>query len=154
MNAYINTLSKINKLRRRIEYAKFARNSVNNNNNIQRQIMNNRYRALIREIHPLEEQLFILSANIAPSNINRFKRLKRVIAVQRIAKKTIQKRRQNAARARTVMRRALVVGAHHALTPAQISRFLTPLRRRTVTVPRQPHTTRAVTALTRHLNRK
>lgn len=154
MNAYINTLSKINKLRRRIEYAKFARNSVNNNNNIQRQIMNNRYRALISEIHPLEEQLFILSANIAPSNINRFKRLKHVIAVQRIAKKTIQKRRQNAARARTVMRRALVVGAHHALTPAQISRFLTPLRRRTVTAPRPTHTTRAVTALTRHLNRR
>jgi hypothetical protein len=153
MNAYINTLSKINKLRRRIEYAKFARNAVNNNN-IQRQIMNNRYRSLIRNIHPLEEQLFILSANIAPSNINRFKRLKHVIAVQRIAKKTIQKRRQNAARARTLIRRATVVGAHHALTPAQISRFLTPLRRRTVTAPRPSHTTRSVTELTRHLNRR
>ena len=152
MNAYINTLLKINKQRRRIERAKFARNAVNNNN-IQRQIMNNRYRSLIRNIHPLEEQLFILSANIAPSNITRFKRLKHVIAVQRTARKTIQKRRENAVM-RASARRSFIVGAHHAFTPAQISRFLTPLRRRTGTVPRPSHTTRAVTALTRHLNRR
>jgi hypothetical protein len=138
----MNTQLKLNKLRRQIERARFARNMANNNN--QRQIMNNRYRALIRLTHSLEEQLFGIPPN----------RLRHVVAVQRIAKKTIQKRRQNAARARTAMRRALPVGAHHALTPAQISRFLTPLLRVGTVVHRPAHTTRAVTALTRHLNRR
>ena len=147
----MNTLLKMNKLQRQIGRAKYARDMANNNN--ERSSMNNRYRALVRLTHPLEERLFILSANIPPNNIARIKRTKPVIAVQRIAKKTIQKRRQNAARARTVMRRALPVGAHHALTPAQILRFLTPLRRSTVTVPRPRHTTRAVTALARHITR-
>jgi hypothetical protein len=148
----MNTQLNLNKLQRQIERAKFARNMANNNN--QRQIMNNRYRALIRLTRPLEERIFVLSANISPASVERVKRIRHVVAVQRTAKKTIQKRRQNAARARVVMRRALPVGAHHALTPAQILRFLTPLRRRTGTVPRPSHTTRAVTALTRHLNRK
>jgi len=147
MNAYINTLLKINKLRQRIESARFARNAANNNN--QRRIMNNRYRSLIRNIHPLEEQAAILAP---PGNTHRLKRLRHVVAVQRVARKTIQKRRENAVR-RASARRSLVVGAHHALTPAQILRFITPLRRRTGTVPRPSHTTRAVTALTRHLNR-
>ena len=152
MNSLTNTHLKLNKLRRQIERAKYARNVANNNN--QRQTMNNRYRALIRLTRPLEERIFVLSANISPASVERIKRIRRVVAVQRIAKKTIQKRRENAARARTVMRRALPVGAHHALTPAQISRFLTPYRPRAGTVPRPSHTTRAVTALTRYLNGK
>jgi hypothetical protein len=150
MNAYINTLLKINKLKRRIENARFARNASNNNN--QRQIMNNRYKALIRSKHPLEEQAMLLAANIPPNNVQRLRRTKHVVSVQRISRKTIQKRRENAVM-RAMARRSLVVGAHHALTPAQISRFVTPLRRRAVTVPRPSHMTRAVTALTRHLNR-
>ena len=145
MNSYTNTLLKINKLRRRIESAKFARNAANNNN--QRRIMNNHYRALIRTIHPLEEQAMILAP---PGAVNRLKRIRHVIAVQRTARKTIQKRRQNMAMSVSA-RRSFIVGAHHALTPAQISRFLTPLRRRTGTVSRPSHTTRSVTKLTRQL---
>ena len=148
MNSYTNTLLKINKLRRRIESARFARNAANNNN--QRRIMNNHYRALIRTIHPLEEQAVILAP---PGAVNRLKRIRHVIAVQRTARKTIQKRRQNALM-RASARRSFIVGAHHAFTPAQISRFITPLRRRTGTVSRPSHATRAVTALTRHLNRR
>lgn len=150
----MNTYLKLNKLRRQIERARFARGMVNNNNNNQRQVMNNRMRNLIRRTHPLEERTFVLSANISPTSVERIKRLRRIVAVQRIAKKTIQKRRENAARARTVMRRALPVGAHHALTPAQISRFLTPLLRMGTVVHRPAHTTRSSTSLTRHLNRK
>ena len=148
MNSYTNTLLKINKLRRRIESAKFARNAANNNN--QRRIMNNHYRALIRTIHPLEEQAVILAP---PGAVNRLKRIRHVIAVQRTARKTIQKRRQNMAMSVSA-RRSFIVGAHHAFTPAQISRFITPIRRRTFTAPRPSHATRAVTALTRHLNRR
>ena len=151
MNEFVNTQLKLNKLHRQIERARFARNMANNNN--QRQIMNTRMRNLIRQTRPLEEQVFLLSANLSPASVERAKRLRRVVAVQRAAKKTIQKRRKNAAM-RASARRALVVGAHHALTPAQISRFLTPYRPRAGTVPRPIHTTRAVTALTRHLNRK
>jgi hypothetical protein len=147
----MNAELKLNKLHRQIESAKFARNMATNNN--QKQTMNNRYRALIRSINPLQERIFNLSVGISRANLERLKRLRHVVAVQRIGKKTIQKRRQNALRARTVMQRALRVGAHHALTPAQISRFLTPLRRVGTVVPRTSHTTRAVTALTRHLNR-
>lgn len=149
----MNTQLKINKLRRQIESARIARNMVNNNNMNQYQTMNNRYKALIRSVYPLQERLFNLSVNISPANLERIKRLRHVVSVQRTAKKTIQKRRKNAARARTTMRRALPVGAHHALTPAQIASFLTPLRRMGTTVPRTTHTTRAVTSLTRHLNR-
>jgi hypothetical protein len=112
--------------------------------------MNNHYRALIRTIHPLEEQAMILAP---PGAVNRLKRIRHVIAVQRTARKTIQKRRQNALM-RASARRSFIVGAHHAFTPAQISRFITPLRRRTFTAPRPSHATRAVTALTRHLNRR
>jgi hypothetical protein len=147
----MNTQLNLNKLRRQIERAKFARNFANNNN--QRQIMNNQYRSLIRSLRPLEERIFVLSATTSPRSVERVKRLKHVVAVQRIARKTIHKRRQNVA-TRASARRSLVVGAHHTLTPAQISRFLTPLRRRTGTVPRPSHATRSVTALTRHLNRK
>ena len=147
----MNTQLKLNRLRRQIERARFARNMANNNN--QRQVMNNRMRNLIRRTHPLEERTFVLSANISPASVERIKRLRRVVAVQRVAKKTIQKRRKNAAM-RASARRALQVGAHHALTPAQISRFLTPYRPRAGTAPRPSHTTRAMTALTRYLNRK
>jgi hypothetical protein len=112
--------------------------------------MNNHYRDLIRTIHPLEEQAMILAP---PGTVNRLKRIRYVIAVQRTARKTIQKRRQNAMM-RASARRSFIAGAHHVFTPAQISRFITPLRRRTGTVPKQFHTTRAVTALTRHLNRR
>jgi hypothetical protein len=147
----LNTQLKINKLQRQIASAKIARNMANNNN--QYQIMNNRYTKLIRSIYPLQERILNLSVNISPANLERLKRLRHVVSVQRTAKKTIQKRRQNALRARTVMRRVLPVGAHHAFTPAQIARFLTPLRRMGTTVPRTRHTTRAVTSLTRHLNR-
>jgi hypothetical protein len=148
----MNTHLKLNKLHRQIERARFARNMTNNNN--ERRTMNNRMRSLIRQTHPLEERTFILSQNMSPASVERVKRLRHVVAVQRIAKKTTQKRRQNAARARTVMRRALPVGAHHALTPAQISRFLTPLLRVGTVVHRPAHTTRSSTSLTRHLNRK
>jgi hypothetical protein len=147
----INAELKLNKLHRQIESAKFARNMATNNN--QKQIMNNRYSKLIRSINPLQERIFNLSVGISRANVERLKRLRHVVAVQRIGKKTIQKRRQNVLRARTVMQRALRVGAHHALTPAQISRVLTPLRRVGTVVPRTSHTTRAVTSLTRHLNR-
>jgi predicted nucleic acid-binding Zn-ribbon protein len=147
----MNTQLKINKLQRQIASARIARNMANNNN--QYQIMNNRYTKLIRSIYPLQERILNLSVNISPANLERIKRLRHVVSVQRTAKKTIQKRRQNASRARTVLHRALPVGAHHTLTPAQISRFLTPLRRVGKTVPRTSHTTRAVTSLTRHLNR-
>jgi 3-phenylpropionate/cinnamic acid dioxygenase small subunit len=147
----MNNLLKLNRLHRQIEYARFARDMANNNN--QRQIMNNRIRALIRQTHPLEERIFVLSANMSPASVERMKRLRHVVAVQRTAKKTINKRRQNASM-RASARRSLMVGAHHALTPAQISRFITPLRRRTGTVPKRVRTTRAVTALARHLNRK
>lgn len=143
----MNDLLKLNKLRRQIEHAKFARNMANNNN--QRQVMNNRMRALIRRTHPLEERIFLISA----ANVERAKRLRRVVAVQRTARKTIQKRRQNAAM-RSSARRAVQFGAYHALTPAQISRFLTPYRPRVGTAPRPIRVTRAVTALTRHLNRR
>jgi hypothetical protein len=112
--------------------------------------MNNHYRALIRTIHPLEEQAVILAP---PGAVNRLKRIRHVIAVQRTARKTIQKRRQNMAMSVSA-RRSFIVGAHHAFTPAQISRFITPIRRRTFTAPRPSHATRAVTALTRHLNRR
>jgi hypothetical protein len=146
----INAELKLNKLHRQIESAKFARNRATNNN--QYQVMNNRYSKLIRSINPLQERIFNLSVGISRANVERLKRLRHVVAVQRIGKKTIQKRRQNVLKARTAMQRALRVGAHHALTPAQISRFLTPLRRVGTVVPRTSHMTRAVTSLTRHLN--
>lgn len=152
MNNYINTLTKLNKLHRQIGYVRYARGMVNNNNNNQRQIMNNRYRELIRRTHPLEERAWVLASRLPPNDVARLKRMKHIVAVQRIAKKTIQKRRQNTVR-RTMARRSLVVGAHHALTPAQISRFVTPLRRHTGTVQRPSRITRAITALTRHLTR-
>jgi hypothetical protein len=151
MNQLVNAQLNLNKLRRQIERARIARDMTNNNN--QRQIMNNRMRNLIRRTHPVEERIFVLSANLSPANVQRAKRLRHVVAVQRITKKTIQKRRKNAAM-RASARRALQVGAHHALTPAQISRFLTPYRPRAGTVPRPSHTTRAVTELTRYLNGK
>jgi len=147
----MNTFLKLNKLKRQIEYARFSRDMANNSP--QRRTMNNRVRALIRQTHPLEEHVFIVSQNMSPSSVERVKRLRRVVAVQRKAKKAIQKRRQNAARARVVMRRALPVGAHHALTPAQIARFLPALRRAGIVVPRSAHNTRSVTTLTRHMMR-
>jgi hypothetical protein len=147
----MNTFLKLNKLKRQIEYARFSRDMANNSP--QRRTMNNRVRALIRQTHPLEEQVFIVSQNMSPSSVERVKRLRHVVAVQRKAKKAIQKRRQNAARARVVMRRALPVGAHHALTPAQIARFLPALRRAAIVVPRSAHNTRSVTTLTRHMMR-
>jgi len=155
----MDTFSKLNKLHRQIEHARFARNMVTNNNgminrnNNRYRTMNNRMRALIQLTHPLEERTFILSQNMSPASVERVKRLRRVVAVQRKAKKSIQKRREIAARARTVMRRALPVGAHHALTPAQIARFLPALRRAAIVVPRSAHNTRSVTTLTRHLMR-
>ena len=148
----MNTFLKLNKLKRQIEYARFSRNMANNNSP-QRRTMNNRVRSLIRQTHPLEEHVFIVSQNMSPSSVERVKRLRRVVVVQRKAKKAIQKRRQNAARARVVMRRALPVGAHHALTPAQIARFLPALRRAAIVVPRSAHNTRSVTTLTRHMMR-
>jgi len=147
----MNTFLKLNKLKRQIEYARFSRDMANNSP--QRRTMNNRVRSLIRQTHPLEEHVFIVSQNMSPSSVERVKRLRRVVAVQRKAKKAIQKRRQNAARARVVMRRALPVGAHHALTPAQIARFLPALRRAGIVVPRSAHNTRSVTTLTRHMMR-
>jgi hypothetical protein len=155
----MNTLLHLNKLRRQIEHARFARNMVTNNNgminrnNIRYSTMNNRMKALIRQTHPYEERVFILSQNMSPASVERVKRLRRVVAVQRKAKKVVQKRRENAARARTMIRRALPVGAHHALTPAQIARFFPALRTAGVVVPRSAHNTRSVTMLSRHLMR-
>jgi arginine utilization protein RocB len=147
----MNDLLKLNKLRRQIEHAKFARNMANNNN--QRQVMNNRMRALIRRTHPLEERIFVLS----PASVERIKRLRHVVAVQRTAKKTIQKRRQNSARARAVMHRARIVGAHHTFTPVQLLHYsgltLPRIRRVGTILPKTNHTTRSVTSLMRHLTR-
>lgn len=155
----MNTLLRLNKLKRQIEYAKFARNMANNNSP-QRFTMNNRMRALIQLTHPLREREFILSRNMSPGSVERIKRLRHVVAVQRRAKKAIQKRRENMARARTAMRRALQpMGAHHALTPAQIMRYtMTPaqlsrMRRAGTAVVRPARNTRSVTVLSRHLMR-
>jgi len=155
----MNTLLRLNKLKRQIEYAKFARNMANNNSP-QRFTMNNRMRALIQLTHPLREREFILSRNMSPGSVERVKRLRHVVAVQRRAKKAIQKRRENMTRARTAMRRALQpAGAHHALTPAQIMRYtMTPaqlarIRRAATAVVRPARNTRSVTMLSRHLMR-
>jgi hypothetical protein len=151
----LNTLLNLNKLRRQIEVARYARGMTDNNN--QYRIMNNRMRGLIRQTHPLEERVFVLSIGMSPGSIERVKRLRHVVAVQRRTRKTIQKRRQNIARARTLMRRALVIGAHHALTPAQLMRHtMTPaqlvrIRRASTVVPRRAHGTRSSTLLTRQL---
>jgi len=155
----MNTLLRLNKLKRQIEYAKFARNMANNNSP-QRFTMNNRMRALIQLTHPLREREFILSRNMSPGSVERVKRLRHVVAVQRRVKKAIQKRRENMTRARTAMRRALQpAGAHHALTPAQIMRYtMTPaqlarIRRAATAVVRPARNTRSVTMLSRHLMR-
>lgn len=155
----MNTLLRLNKLKHQIEYAKFARNMANNNSP-QRFTMNNRMRALIQLTHPLREREFILSRNMSPGSVERVKRLRHVVAVQRRAKKAIQKRRENMARARTAVRRALQpAGAHHALTPAQIARYtMTPaqllrMRRAATVVSRPARNTRSVTMLSRHLLR-
>jgi hypothetical protein len=155
----MNTLLRLNKLKHQIEYAKFARNMANNNSP-QRFTMNNRMRALIQLTHPLREREFILSRNMSPGSVERVKRLRHVVAVQRRAKKAIQKRRENMARARTAVRRALQpAGAHHALTPAQIMRYtMTPaqlsrMRRAATAVVRPARNTRSVTVLSRHLLR-
>jgi len=154
----MNTLLRLNKLKHQIEYAKFARNMANNSP--QRFTMNNRMRALIQLTHPLREREFILSRNMSPGSVERVKRLRHVVAVQRRAKKAIQKRRENMARARTAVRRALQpAGAHHALTPAQIARYtMTPaqllrMRRAATAVVRPARNTRSVTMLSRHLLR-
>lgn len=154
----INRFLKLNKLKRKIEYVKFARNMINNNNSIERQIMNNRMRALIRLTHPLEAEIFILSQNMLPANVERVKRLRRVVAVQRIGKKTIGKRRENNAKLRAAIRRTQQVGAYHsfrplqiayhAATPAQLARFT-----RAKNVPKPAYTTRSTTVLSRHLMR-
>ena len=155
----LNTLLKLNKLKRQIEYARFARGMVNNNNSPQRGTMNNRMRALIRQTHSPEQRVFILSRNMSPGSVERVKRLRHVVAVQRRAKKIIHKRRENIARSRTAMRRAVPVGAHHALTPAQLMRYtMTPaqlarISRAGMVVPRSAHNTRSVTTLSRHLMR-
>ena len=152
----LNTLLNLNKLKRQIEVARYARGMANNN---QYSIMNNRMRALIRRTHPLEERVFVLSASMSPGSVERVKRLRHVVAVQRRVSKTIQKRRQNIARARTLMRRALVIGAHHAFSPAQLMRHtmtsaqLTRIRRAGIFVPRRAPVTRSSTLLTRHLLR-
>ena len=155
----MNTLLRLNKLQRQIESAKFARNMANNNSP-QRFTMNNRMRALIQLTHPLREREFILSRNMSPGSVERIKRLRHVVAVQRRAKKAIQKRRENMTRARTAMRRALQpMGAHHALTPAQIMRYtMTPaqlarMSRAATVVSRPARNTRSVTMLSRHLAR-
>ena len=155
----MNTLLRLNKLKRQIEYAKFARNMANNNSP-QRFTMNNRMRALIQLTHPLREREFILSRNMSPGSVERVKRLRHVVAVQRKAKKAIQKRRENMARARTAVRRVLQpMGAHHALTPVQIARYtMTPtqfarMRRAATAVSRPARNTRSVTMLSRHLMR-
>ena len=155
----INKFLKLNKLKLKIEYAKFARNMINNHNSIERQIMNNRMRALIRLTHPLEAEIFILSQNMSPANVERVKRLRRVVAVQRIAKKTIKKRHNNNARLRAAIRRTQQAGAYHsfrplqiayhaAATPAQLARFT-----RAKNVPKKAYTTRSTTVLSRHLTR-
>lgn len=155
----LNTLLKLNKLKRQIEYARFARGMINNNNSPQRGTMNNRMRALIRQTHSPEQRVFLLSQNMSPGSVERVKRLRHVVAVQRRAKKIIHKRRENIARARAVMRRAVPVGAHHALTPAQLMRYtMTPaqlarISRASMVVPRSAHNTRSVTTLSRHLMR-
>ena len=156
----LNTLLKLNKLKRQIEYARFARGMINNNNSPQRGTMNNRMRALIRQTHSPEQRVFLLSQNMSPGSVERVKRLRHVVAVQRRAKKAIQKRRENMARARTAVRRALQpAGAHHALTPAQIMRYtMTPtqlarMRRASTAVVRPARNTRSVTMLSRHLMR-
>ena len=153
----LTTLLNLNKLRRQIEVARYARGMTDNNN--QYRIMNNRMRALIRQTHPLVEREFVLSGSMSPGSVERVKRLRHVVAVQRMSRKTIQKRRQNTARARTLMRRALVIGAHHALTPAQLMRHtmttaqLARIRRTGTVVPRRAPTTRSSTLLARHLTR-
>ena len=155
----LNKFLNLNKLKRKIAYAKLARNMINNNNSIERQIMNNRMRALIRLTHPLEVEIFILSQNMLPANVERVKRLRRVVAVQRIAKKTIGKRRENNARLRAAIRRTQQVGTYHsfrplqiayhaAATPAQLARFT-----RAKNVPKKAYTTRSTTSLSRHLAR-
>jgi len=155
----LNTLLKLNKLKRQIEYARFARGMVINNSSPQRGTMNNRMRALIRQTHSPEQRVFLLSQNMSPGSVERVKRLRHVVAVQRRAKKIIQKRRENIARSRTAMRRAVPVGAHHALTPAQLMRYtMTPaqlarISRAGMVVPRSAHNTRSVTTLSRHLLR-
>jgi hypothetical protein len=158
----INTLLRLNKLKRQIESARFAGAMANNNNNNspRRRTMNNRTRALIQLTHPLREREFILSRNMSPGSVERIKRLRHVVAVQRRAKKAIQKRRENMARARTAVRRVLQpMGAHHALTPAQIARYtMTPtqfarMRRAATVVTRPARNTRSVTMLSRHLMR-
>ena len=158
----LNTLLKLNKLKRQIESARFAGAMANNNNNNspRRRTMNNRTRALIQLTHPFREREFILSRNMSPGSVERIKRLRHVVAVQRKAKKAIQKRRENMTRARAVVRRALQpMGAHHALTPAQIARYtMTPaqlarISRAGMVVPRSAHNTRSVTTLSRHLLR-
>ena len=153
----LNTLLNLNKLRRQIEVARYARGMTDNNN--QYRVMNNRMRALIRQTHPLVEREFVLSASMTPGSVERVKRLRHVVAVQRRVSKTIQKRRQNMARARTLMRRALVIGAHHALSPVQLMRHtmtpaqLTRIRRAGTVVSRRAPTTRSSTLLMRHLTR-
>jgi hypothetical protein len=157
----LNILLNLNKLKRKIESTRFARGMANNNNNNspQRRTMNNRMRALIQRTHPLEERVFILSQNMTPASVERVKRLRHVVAVQRKARKAIQKRRENNARTHAIVRRARVVGAHHALTPAQIIHHaLTPAQlarfhRVTTVTPRSVRTLRSSTVLTRHLMR-
>ena len=119
---YMNALKELRMLRKKIENATFARTMTNNNT--QKEAMNTRRTNLIRRTHPLIEKILELELQIAAPNRSRLSRIGRVVSVQQIARRGIQKRRrQNALRAAS--RRSFLTGLTHHGVPRS---FLPPLR--------------------------
>lgn len=140
----MNALLDRNKIAKKIQNVVYAQGLTNNNN--QKQALNRLKTIWIRRHHRIEEIIFILESQIL-ENKARLKKLRHVIAVQRIARRTIARRRLQAGN-RAAMLRAYTTGAHHVLSPGFLARYVIPRSVGVVKKTIKP-TTRSSTRLTR-----
>ena len=142
---YINTRIKLRKLQQQIQRYQWAKGMTENE--IQQAIINNKVRNLISKTRPLELELFIYE--VSENRKSKLNKLGRLVIVQRMARRAINKRSHNRAM-HSAARRSMVVGAHHALSRAQLLRFLPPPAIRRHVAPKKKNT-RSTTRLTRYL---
>jgi hypothetical protein len=141
---YISALRRKRELARKIERFRYARGSVENNN--ERNRLNSKIRTLVAAVHPLELQLHIHGVGIPENKKRQLKKLSYVVSMQNMARRAIKKR-QNAHAQRLAARRSSVFGAHHTIPRRYVPTFSV---RRPITKKRR--VTRSVTSLTRYLS--
>jgi hypothetical protein len=157
----VNLLIRERQIRRNIEKVRTNQatlrfsNNYNNNPRMALQMagLNTRFRELRGQLAPLELRIFELERNHGLT-ASKLKGRSLLVSAQRIARKAaLERRRRNARRneRRAAMRRALTVGAHHALPRGLLARFPASVRRPIAKKKSHP-TTRSVTSLFRRLS--